>query len=89
MEFRDVEMATVPDCVCEDCGKPIREAGEFATYSEGKYKCGKCYGVDPFLRPRCEVYSRVCGYLRPVESWNIAKQAEFADRAMMRPDSWD
>lgn len=28
----------------------------------------------------CEVYSRVCGYLRPVSQWNDAKQNEFHDR---------
>lgn len=29
---------------------------------------------------RCEVYSRVVGYLRPVDQWNDGKQAEFAIR---------
>ena len=29
----------------------------------------------------CEVYSRVCGYLRPVQNWNKAKQHEFGVRA--------
>lgn len=29
---------------------------------------------------KCEVYSRVCGYMRPVSTWNDAKQAEFVDR---------
>jgi len=29
---------------------------------------------------KCEVYSRVCGYMRPVSTWNDAKQAEFRDR---------
>jgi len=28
----------------------------------------------------CEVYSRIVGYLRPVQSWNDGKQAEFAIR---------
>ncbi|MBN2389905.1 MAG: hypothetical protein JXR84_04235 [Anaerolineae bacterium] len=28
----------------------------------------------------CEVYSRIVGYLRPVQNWNAAKQQEFADR---------
>lgn len=32
-------------------------------------------------RTRCEVYSRVCGYIRPVEQWNVGKQAEFSDRS--------
>lgn len=31
-------------------------------------------------RTRCEIYSRVVGYLRPVEAWNAGKQEEFRDR---------
>ncbi len=31
-------------------------------------------------RQKCEVYSRVVGYLRPVGQWNAGKQAEFHDR---------
>jgi len=31
-------------------------------------------------RMKAEVYSRVVGYLRPIESWNTGKQAEFKDR---------
>jgi ribonucleoside-triphosphate reductase (formate) len=31
-------------------------------------------------RQRCEVYSRVVGYLRPVSQWNEGKQAEFSRR---------
>ena len=27
-----------------------------------------------------EVYSRPCGYLRPVSCWNFGKQTEFEDR---------
>ncbi|MCP4709129.1 MAG: ribonucleoside triphosphate reductase [Planctomycetes bacterium] len=38
--------------------------------------------------PRCnamtEVYSRVVGYLRPVNQWNQGKQAEFAQRSYYR-----
>ena len=29
---------------------------------------------------KCEVYSRVTGYFRPVANWNKGKKAEFADR---------
>lgn len=36
-------------------------------------------------RERAEVYSRVVGYLRPLEQWNAGKQAEFADRKPFRP----
>jgi len=31
-------------------------------------------------RQRCEVYSRVVGYIRPVTQWNPGKQSEFDDR---------
>lgn len=31
-------------------------------------------------RTPCEVYSRVVGYIRPVQQWNEGKQAEFSDR---------
>ena len=31
-------------------------------------------------RQQCEVYSRIVGYLRPVQQWNDGKQAEFGDR---------
>ena len=31
-----------------------------------------------------EAYSRVVGYLRPVEQWNIGKQAEFGDRKNLK-----
>lgn len=34
------------------------------------------------LRVPCEVYSRVVGYLRPVQNWNAGKQQEFRDRTM-------
>jgi hypothetical protein len=34
-----------------------------------------------------EVYSRVVGYYRPVQSWNDGKKQEFSERKM--PDSID
>lgn len=37
--------------------------------------CPKCVIEQP-----TEVYSRVVGYIRPVEQWNKGKQAEFSDR---------
>ena len=45
-------------------------------YLEGeKYECPKCTIKQP-----CEVYSRVVGYLRPVNQWNLGKQQEFKER---------
>ncbi len=32
------------------------------------------------VKTRCEIYSRVVGYLRPIEQWNDGKQAEWKDR---------
>lgn len=29
---------------------------------------------------KTEVYSRVCGYFRPVSNWNRGKQQEFKER---------
>ncbi len=29
---------------------------------------------------KCEVYSRVVGYLRPIEQWNDGKAEEFKER---------
>lgn len=34
------------------------------------------------VKTECEIYSRVCGYLRPTSNWNDSKQAEFSDRQM-------
>lgn len=34
----------------------------------------------PIVRQRCEVYSRIVGYIRPVTQWNPGKQSEFQDR---------
>lgn len=31
-------------------------------------------------RTVCEVYSRVVGYIRPVNQWNDGKREEFTDR---------
>jgi len=39
------------------------------------FKCPKCIIEQP-----CEVYSRIVGYLRPVQQWNKGKQQEFKDR---------
>ena len=33
-------------------------------------------------RQRCEVYSRVVGFVRRTDAWNYGKQAEFKDRKL-------
>jgi ribonucleoside-triphosphate reductase len=45
-------------------------------YLEGEHKqCPKC-----LIEQNCEVYSRIVGYIRPVQQWNVGKSAEFCDR---------
>ncbi|MGC9048934.1 MAG: ribonucleoside triphosphate reductase [Patescibacteria group bacterium] len=39
------------------------------------FYCPKCVVKQP-----CEVYSRVVGYLQPVQHWNVGKQEEFRQR---------
>jgi len=34
----------------------------------------------PYCGSECEVYSRIVGYLRPVQQWNVGKKAEFKQR---------
>lgn len=35
-------------------------------------------------RTRCEVWTRVMGYHRPVSGWNEGKQAEYRERKYFR-----
>jgi hypothetical protein len=46
------------------------------------FKCNKCYKEDKILRnwEKCEVYSRVVGYYRPVQQWNKGKVEEYKMR---------
>ena len=49
-------------------------------YIAGEHKyCPRCQ-EELNRKTECEVYSRVVGYLRPVNQWNNGKQAEFKDR---------
>jgi hypothetical protein len=46
------------------------------------FKCMKCANINPKLtnyRP-IEVYSRVVGYIRPTQTWNKGKKAEWDNR---------
>ena len=71
--------------ICHDCGKELKKNEEFMSYEfEGKgyVKCKACHQADPLLRNvrKTEVYSRVVGYIRPVDQWNKGKRTEFGDR---------
>jgi len=39
------------------------------------FYCPKC-----IIKQPCEVYSRVVGYIRPVQQWHLGKQQEFKER---------
>jgi hypothetical protein len=81
---------------CHDCGKELNVAvaltpegfavsgGALYEPERGNFsqKCEACFRENPQLTNyrRCEVYSRVVGYLRPVAQWNEGKQAEFRER---------
>ncbi len=50
-------------------------------YLFGEHKtCPKCKLAGEEVS--CEVYSRIVGYIRPVEQWNEGKQSEFIDRKL-------
>jgi len=50
-------------------------------YISGEHRlCPKCSVEE--RKTECEVYSRVVGYLRPVDQWNDGKQEEFKQRKM-------
>lgn len=47
------------------------------------FTCEKCAAANPDAEPvACEVWTRVMGYFRPVQSFNIGKKGEYAERTM-------
>lgn len=78
---------------CHDCGKEIAinneeiENGVQLVYDNAGeklnvLKCNECYAKNPGLTnfQKCEVYSRVVGYIRPVEQWHKGKRQEYKER---------
>jgi len=58
-------------------------AGRQAT--QGKiniFKCNDCFAKNKALTnfQPCEVYSRVVGYIRPVQQWHKGKKQEYGER---------
>ncbi len=53
-------------------------------YLPGEHKtCAKCAELHPGAEPvECEVWTRVMGYFRPVNSFNIGKKGEYMERQM-------
>jgi len=78
---------------CHDCKKKIEikskeiKNGVLLVYKDGDdkiniFKCSECFKDKPELTnyKRCEVYSRIVGYLRPVQQWNTGKKTEYSER---------
>lgn len=70
---------------CHDCGRILQHDEEYMPYkvgSEAYVKCKSCHQKNPLLKNfrKTEIYSRVVGYIRPVEQWNKGKQEEYKDR---------
>lgn len=40
--------------------------------------------LDNSKRQLCEVWTRVMGYYRPVENYNLGKKAEYSDRVYFK-----
>lgn len=80
---------------CDLCQKPIQEfnsdlvGGKCLKFQDdsGEYyvtRCDACFEKDKSLRnyKKTEVYSRVCGYIRPTNQWNKGKQEEYNERVV-------
>lgn len=78
---------------CHDCKKDIIIEGEdikngvYLNYDNaGKiisvFKCNECFDKNKALAnfQECEVYSRVVGYIRPVQQWHKGKKQEYGER---------
>ena len=54
------------------------------------FTCEKCAAARPHAEPQaCEVWTRVMGYFRPVQSFNIGKKGEYNERQMFSEDAAD
>ncbi|MFA5877763.1 MAG: anaerobic ribonucleoside-triphosphate reductase [Candidatus Staskawiczbacteria bacterium] len=79
---------------CHDCKEEIIVVGEeiengvMLNYDTGAekitvFKCNTCFGKNQELKnyQPCEVYSRVVGYIRPVQQWHKGKKQEYQERS--------
>ncbi|NTW94966.1 MAG: ribonucleoside triphosphate reductase [Chlorobiaceae bacterium] len=55
-------------------------------FGEHEY-CPQCAAEG--IEQSCTVYTRIVGYLRPVEQWNAGKQSEFLDRKLFAERKMD
>jgi anaerobic ribonucleoside-triphosphate reductase len=82
---------------CDKCGITITDIdGELQNAKCLKYKdgdteyfvarCNGCFETKKALTDykKCEVYSRVCGYIRPMQNWNKGKKQEQKDKKIFK-----
>lgn len=84
------------DCGVDVVGLAVRDGSKVSTnipfwHMEdiGAFaKCETCYEANPNLTnyQPCEVFSRVCGYVRPVKQYNPGKKAEKSMRVDYKID---
>jgi len=85
--------------LCYDCGKKVTikadvdddgkltvEGGAlyFTDWGETLMKCDECFERDHTLHRKIDVYSRIVGYMRPVDNWNIGKKQEWKNRRTVK-----
>ena len=60
-------------------GGAVYRIKKMVTDTRYYFKCDECFEKDKTLRnwQECEVYSRVVGYLRPIQQWNKGKKTEY------------
>jgi len=86
---------------CHDCGKEIKDieideknqkvTGAKFYERDGNWyvKCLDCFAKDPVLRnfQKSLCYSRVVGFLTPVNQWNLGKKSEFEQRKVFNAEN--
>ena len=88
-----VKNVTTGKANCHDCQKEIVINGEeiqngvMLEYDNrgekvAVFKCQDCFRQSQELKnyQPCEVYSRIVGYLRPIQQWNKGKKEEYRER---------
>lgn len=80
---RDCDTSVQVLCTVNAANEIVIEGGAVYKPREQIFiKCDACFEKEPILKSyqECEVYSRVVGYLRPVNQWNKGKKAEWNSR---------
>ena len=94
--FKNIKEA-IQEPFCYDCNKKIiiendeTQNGNLLEYEEEDdtfiiFKCNSCFKKNKALinYKNCEVYARIVGYLRPINSVNIGKKQEIEERKLYK-----